>query len=370
MNYSPLENASRRWVEKCELPSRWITLPDVTVIITCFNYAQFVTQALDSVAGQTYKNFDCVIVDDGSTDQSVQAIEQWIALRNDPRFRCIRRGSNEGQMASFSAGLAASRGEFVAFLDADDVWFPEYLERHIEVHLNSACCASVSCSDLVQINAEGKILRGSYVGLIFETRASGDGFFHLEDNDLPHVDASNGSLEFRAASPVKYIWPAYLEGPWNVTSGMVFRRAALDLVMPRDLKCLPICADGYIFSMCHFFTGSLAFKRVMAAYRRHGRNHYGHLPILTGKITPVDSEKRNREAIVSAMLRHTLDQYNELAIVFSAATVRNLIRRLFRHSLREGMQFEDRRLNEFLGNGRVFRDRMRSKIKSLRRKLL
>src|SRR5262245_44156392 len=73
-----------------------LRLPRVAVIVTCYNYARFVEDALDSVAAQTYPNFECVIVDDASTDDSLCIIERWIAAANDSRFRLIKSVSNRG----------------------------------------------------------------------------------------------------------------------------------------------------------------------------------------------------------------------------------------------------------------------------------
>src|SRR5271155_4617834 len=112
-----------------DLPWSQIALPRVSVIVTCYNYARYVGHALDSVASQTFKNFDCVVVDDASTDDSGTVIKRWIDERKDARFRSIRNTANSGQTTSFAVGLAATNSEFVAFLDADDFWFPEFLHR-------------------------------------------------------------------------------------------------------------------------------------------------------------------------------------------------------------------------------------------------
>src|ERR1700761_7809224 len=101
MNYSRSEIVSGQAVERLGSQAPEIALPRVSVIVTCFNYARYVSQALDSVASQTYKNFDCVVVDDASTDNAGLAIERWIYERKDSRFRFIRNASNLGQTASF-----------------------------------------------------------------------------------------------------------------------------------------------------------------------------------------------------------------------------------------------------------------------------
>src|SRR5438874_866802 len=90
-----------------------VLLPRVNVVVACFNYGRFVGEALDSVAAQSYGNFDCVIVDDASTDDSFEIIKRWISNKQDERFRLIKNERNLGQMGSFATGLAASEGEFV-----------------------------------------------------------------------------------------------------------------------------------------------------------------------------------------------------------------------------------------------------------------
>src|ERR1051325_1194871 len=90
--------------------------PHVSVIVTNYGYAPFITRALASVAAQSYADFSCVIVDDASTDDSVAVIMRWLAEQNDPRFKLIRKDANAGQLAAIATGLVASDGQFVALL--------------------------------------------------------------------------------------------------------------------------------------------------------------------------------------------------------------------------------------------------------------
>ena len=112
--------------------------PSVSVVVGCFNQAGFVDTALLSVAAQTYSNFDCVIVDDLSTDNSRETIRNTLASLNDSRFRFEPRQTNGGQMASMLAGLDATEGPLVSFLDGDDVWRPNFLDCHVKAHLSRA----------------------------------------------------------------------------------------------------------------------------------------------------------------------------------------------------------------------------------------
>jgi glycosyltransferase involved in cell wall biosynthesis len=96
----------------------------VSVIIPLFNKAPYVQRALDSVTAQTFTDFELIVVDDGSTDEGPRIVEAY----NDPRIRLVKQ-ENAGPGAARNRGIADARGEFIAFLDADDEWFPDYLEQ-------------------------------------------------------------------------------------------------------------------------------------------------------------------------------------------------------------------------------------------------
>jgi len=95
--------------------------PLVSVIVPCFNYGRFLGEALDSALGQTHKNVEVVVVDDGSTDDSVQVAGRYPVK--------VVTQQNAGVAVARNHGAAQSRGELFVFLDADDVLEPEYVER-------------------------------------------------------------------------------------------------------------------------------------------------------------------------------------------------------------------------------------------------
>ena len=99
--------------------------PLVSVIIPVYNGARFLHAALESVFAQTYRPFEVIVVDDGSVDDS------GIIAQSFPEVRYIHQ-ANQGVAAARNNGIEAARGEFYAFLDQDDLWKPEKLERQID----------------------------------------------------------------------------------------------------------------------------------------------------------------------------------------------------------------------------------------------
>ena len=99
--------------------------PKVSVVIPAYNTARFLPEAIESVLGQTFTSYEVIVIDDGSTDATVS-----IARSFGERVRCLRQ-ENQGPSAARNHGIAAARGEFVAFLDSDDRWEPEMLAEQL-----------------------------------------------------------------------------------------------------------------------------------------------------------------------------------------------------------------------------------------------
>lgn len=110
----------------------------VTVVIPAYNAEAFLLQAISSVLSQTHRDLELIVVDDGSTDESRE-----LALSiSDPRVS-VHTGPNRGPSAARNVGLRQAVGEFVAFLDADDYWLPEKLEKQLSVMEHDPACLGV-----------------------------------------------------------------------------------------------------------------------------------------------------------------------------------------------------------------------------------
>lgn len=105
--------------------------PRFSVVVPVYNRARTVLPTLESVQAQNFNDFECIVVDDGSADgQELKAV---VKALSDGRFRYVRR-KNGGGSAARNTGIDESKGEFVAFLDSDDRWLPEKLERDVEAN--------------------------------------------------------------------------------------------------------------------------------------------------------------------------------------------------------------------------------------------
>ncbi|MBW4564840.1 MAG: glycosyltransferase [Mojavia pulchra JT2-VF2] len=124
----------------------------VSVIIPVYRAEKYIAATVQSVLDQTYKNFELLIIDDGSPDKSVEICQQF----TDPRIKIIRQ-ENRGVAAARNQGICASEGQYIAFLDADDLWKPTKLEKHVN-HLDNLPDVGVSYSYAAFINAEGQPL--------------------------------------------------------------------------------------------------------------------------------------------------------------------------------------------------------------------
>lgn len=101
-------------------------MPRVSVIIPSYNHRRYLRQCIDSVLEQTYRDFEIIVVDDGSTDGSVEILEGY---GNRIKLICQQ---NRGTQGARNAAIAASSGELIALLDSDDAWLPHKLERQVE----------------------------------------------------------------------------------------------------------------------------------------------------------------------------------------------------------------------------------------------
>lgn len=112
----------------------------VTVVTPTFNTAHFVKQTIESVQAQTYKNWEMIIVDDCSLDNTCEIVEE--KAKTDDRVRLIRLSQNAGVAVSRNTAIEAANGRYIAFLDSDDLWLPDKLQKQIGFMQKYNCALS------------------------------------------------------------------------------------------------------------------------------------------------------------------------------------------------------------------------------------
>lgn len=128
------------------------TYPLVSIIIPTYNRANLLKRAIESVISQTYKNLEIIVVDDGSTDNTEQIVKEC----QDSRIQYIRHSKNRGLSAAKNTGIKNSKGDFIAFLDSDDEYLPEKVEKSIEVFKKAPENIGIVCSNFWRIEGEKK----------------------------------------------------------------------------------------------------------------------------------------------------------------------------------------------------------------------
>lgn len=214
----------------------------VSVIVNNYNYGRFLDDAIDSVLNQTYEPIELLVVDDGSTDESREVIARY-GERIVPVLK-----SNGGQASAFNSGIAASHGEIIVFLDADDVLLPMAIELAVgKFH-----------TDVVKVHWP-------------LWRANED--LSRTGQQIPAEDLPCGDLRGLTFS----------EGPATSlsppTSGNAWARDFLERVSPIPEPEHRIGADGYLYGLAPAFGLIERIESPQGVYRIHGGNSYRRMPV-------------------------------------------------------------------------------------------
>lgn len=304
------------------LPDPEQRLPLISVI-TIFHNAPvgFFEEAIESVLAQTEKRWELLLVDDGSTDQSSEVARRAVAAHPD-RMRLLThpQAINRGMSASRNLGLRAARGEFVAFLDADDIYLPEKLERQLKV---------------LQTHPEVGIVFGPTVHWWSWTGDPAD-----RERDSARRLGVAPEIVVRAPELVR----AYLErrADTPATCGVLIRRAAMEAVGGFDDRFPNLYEDQAFFFKLLLVESAYVERQAWDLYRRHP-DSMCEVRIREGKHSDdysVTAPRRHflewltayfqRTAVADADLRRLLGRelrpYRHPRLQRSATTLRNVVR--------------------------------------------
>ena len=135
------------------------TQPKVTVIMPAYNASPFIEAAVRSVMAQTVTDWELLVIDDGSRDDTCKIVQALSA--EDSRVHLLKNEQNMGVANTRNRGLSLCRGQFAAFLDSDDIWLPEKLQKQMDLLENTG--AALCYTSYGIMDAEGKQSRGDYL---------------------------------------------------------------------------------------------------------------------------------------------------------------------------------------------------------------
>lgn len=127
------------------------TVPAVSVVLPTYNRAQLLGRSLRSVLGQSFGDFELLVIDDGSTDETARVVASFV----DPRIRYVQLARNTGAGAARNVGIRMSRGKFLAFQDSDDEWVPSKLARQMSAFEHGPAGLGVVYSDMQRVWSDG-----------------------------------------------------------------------------------------------------------------------------------------------------------------------------------------------------------------------
>ena len=133
----------------------------VSIIVPVYNVEKFIARTIDSVRSQTYEDWELLLIMDGCTDGTLQVIEQYCERAKDERIRVIHQPQNMGAACARNRGVAEARGRYIAYLDSDDLWRKDKLEKQLAFMEEKGAAFSFTGYEFADENGKGlgKVVR-------------------------------------------------------------------------------------------------------------------------------------------------------------------------------------------------------------------
>lgn len=306
-------------------------LPKISFIVVSHNFEAYILDCLNSIKKQSYENIEIIVVDDVSTDNTVQIIEDFIKNNQSIPVNFIKNTENIGQLASFLRGLSHARGEFVSQIDGDDVLFDDYALTHIETHLNTSV-ALTSCqhADIDENNTLHSFEsvdcpNQKKTGFKLFAKSAGD----IQLQCFPKKEITE-DIDVKVLLNNKYNFATW---HWAPTSSGVMRKSTCDLLLRiKNPEKIKITADKFVFSFMHLIGSSAVIYKPLYAYRKHKSNYSLANPVMGSfRYLKTDTQKnyiRNNKLIRQTMLKFILDNYDYFVEKFNKANVRLIIKKI------------------------------------------
>ncbi len=127
-----------------------------SVIMPAYNSGQWIEKSIQSVIGQTYTNWELLVIDDGSIDNTIEIIEQFSL--EDSRIKLLKNQFGKGAAGARNTGIVQSIGKYIAFLDSDDLWLPEKLQTQIQFMVNNGASLCHSYYEMFDLKGNSKVV--------------------------------------------------------------------------------------------------------------------------------------------------------------------------------------------------------------------
>lgn len=246
-----------------------LKLPLISFIVTSFNYENYVIKTLESIKNQSYENIEIIVVDDKSTDNSVEKIKEFAKNNINLSLKFIEHSENKGQMAAMQTGLSDANGQFTCFIDSDDILIKDYAKTLLRVHLS--CSVAFVSGQLIEIGDNGEI-HTTYSVSSFQKEKN----FELKSlQDLLNIDVDNVDFKILTLNDAPFGgWY------WSAMSANMFRKSALELFMMYDTpENWKICPDKFLLNFAHLIGGSAIVYAPLVGYRRHEGSAGTSMPV-------------------------------------------------------------------------------------------
>lgn len=237
-----------------------LNLPLVSFVVTSYNYEKYILKTLESVKKQSYKNFEILVVDDCSSDNSCKVVEKFIEENQDLKITLFVQNKNQGQMSAMMRGLKEAQGQFVSFIDSDDILMPDYAKIHVQTHLKTSL-AMTSCA-IIEIGKNDEV--HTFNSISSPACETVEDLLNTEKNDYKIIKAHFGGWH------------------WSPNSSAMYRKASIELLLDyKNTDKWRICPDKFIMNYAHLIGGSAIINAPLIGYRRHSSNA-GNCTLVTG----------------------------------------------------------------------------------------
>ncbi len=336
-----------------------LKLPLVSIIIANYNYARYVRAAIRSVQAQSYRQLECIVVDDCSTDNSFELITQYLDSLNDKRFRSVRLERNLGQMGAIKVGLDHCSGVFTVILDADDMLLPDFTRRHVSTLLNTSFSAGVSASDTLQVDEHGQVLETTFHTFLKHRSDQPSAPIKPIPADAVNSLDTTGRFSLRPSPNPSCCYIERSVHDWHIVqmSALMFRTDLLRYVVPDDTENARICADYYLYLCSHHLTGTLMISSALSCFRLHRKNGFSINPALGGSYHPGRFSDDIKQKLHREIAKHVIANFDTLAALAGLGACEKLIRRsLPRHHIYDALKHHPA-LQIHFGRGSIWRFR-------------